>query len=156
MASDDSRERSRAPRPPRPAAGGGGGRPTSVRESVAELRPAPARKRRDASDAGAPPSSPEAEAAALAVDGVQWTVRVCGRGRAGVHGGPAPLLVLGFFRGEEGDIPEREALVVARSLKGLTARQLEGAFRLSQPPPPPGSHKELFPETATKGRKGER
>jgi hypothetical protein len=64
--------------------------------------------------------------------------------------------VLGFFRDPDAEVPEREAVVVGRSLDELTARQLEGALAVSGPPPEPGRRKELFPETATKGRKGDR
>jgi len=101
------------------------------------------------------PTEATPEQTTLSVDGTEWIVRVRGRGRAGADGGPAPLLVLGFFRAAGQEVPEREALVVARGLSQLTPRQVEGAFRASRPPPEQGK-KELFPETSGKGRRSDR
>lgn len=132
---------------PPPAPGGASdAKPTPVRDGVP---PAMGGE----SDAG---REPVAESTSLELGDVTWTVRVRGRGRAGAETGPAPLLVLGFFRRADADVPEREALVVARSLEDLTVLQLERAFDVSHPPPDPDERKELFPETATKGRKGNR
>ncbi len=119
-------------------------KPTPVRDSVET--PAPR---------SAAPAEPVSEQKTLTVEGTEWIVRVRGRGRAGTDVGPAPLLMLGFFHAAEEERPDRESLVVARSLDELTVRQLEGALRVSRPPPEPGTKKELFPGTATKGRKGE-
>jgi len=132
------------------------GRPQSVRATVADGKPTPVRDSVEtAAPAAHPPTEVTPEQAVLAVEGTEWIVRVRGRGRAGADGGPAPLLVLGFFHEAEQEVPDREALVVARSLAELTPRQVEGAFRASRPPPQPGAKKELFPETASKGRRGD-
>ncbi len=159
-----SEETGEAPQVPRPARSldatrraEEGATPPSVRDVVGDARPT---RVRDGVPTQAGETEParekEAESADLVVEGVAWTVRVRGRGQAGADAGPAPLLMLGFFRDAEGEVPEREALVVARTLNELSARQLEGALDVSRPPPEPGARKELFPETATKGRGGER
>ncbi len=164
MGSDEPRDDRRLPPPARPQGApaegddgaGARGRPPSVRETVADAKPTPVRDSVETRAAAAPaPTGAAPEQTVLAVEGTEWIVRVRGRGRAGADGGPAPLLVLGFFRANEQEAPEREALVVARGLAELTPRQVEGAFRASRPPPEPGTKKELFSETATKGRKGD-
>jgi hypothetical protein len=163
MGRDERREGRRPPPPARPQGApegddrsGARGRPPSVRDTVADLKPTPVRDSVETSAPAAPaPTGATPEQTILAVDGTEWIVRVRGRGRAGADGGPAPLLVLGFFRETGQDVPDREALVVGRGLAELTPRQVEGAFRASRPPPEPGAKKELFPETASKGRKGD-
>jgi hypothetical protein len=136
--------------------GGDGAALPSARDVAAERRPTPAREGVPAQAGEPEPARPEAESITVSVDGVAWTVRVRGRTRAGTDTAPTPLLVLGFFRDATEEVPELEALVVARALDDLTTRQLERAFGVARPPPEPGAHKELFPETATRGRKGDR
>jgi len=160
MAIEPPHDAPKTPRPARSLEDGRSGRrerPSPVREGAPEVKPTPVRE----GVAGVPPTEsetgasagPVSEATSLVIDGVTWTVRVRGRGRLGADTGPAPLLVLGFSLAPEADVPDREALVVARALEELTPRQLERAFDVSRPPPAPGVRKELFPETATKGRK---
>ena len=159
----DERPRNRRPPPPARPQGapagehgaGARGRPPSVRDAGADPKPTPVRDSVETTTPASPaPTEETPEQTVLSVDGTEWIVRVRGRGRAGADGGPAPLLVLGFFRSAGQEVPEREALVVARGLSHLTPRQVEGAFRASRPPPEQGK-KELFPETAGKGRKSD-
>ena len=110
---------------------------------------------RAAMGASAPPEAarPVGEEAALDADGVCWAVRVLGRSSAGSAAAAAPLLLLGFFHPEDGALPRKEALVVARSLNLLTELQLELAWRTAQAPQPTGTRKRIFPEIAAKGGK---
>jgi len=88
------------------------------------------------------------------LDGEQWTVRVDGRDRAGSPPSDASLLLLGFYRTSEAEGPEREGWVVGRDLSEVSEMSLEQAYRDGRPPPDPNSRAELFPETASKGRRG--
>lgn len=88
------------------------------------------------------------------LDGEQWTVRVEGRDRAGSPPSDASLLLLGFYRTPEAGSPEREGWVIGRDLSDLSEVRLERAYREGRPPPDPSRRAELFPETASKGRRG--
>ena len=87
--------------------------------------------------------------AAVEVEGVRWVVRALGRAGCG----RAPLLLLGFFDPLDPREPRREALVIARSLDGLTELQLEAALRSGIPALPAGARKPFFPEIAARGVK---
>lgn len=139
--------------PSRVGDSGRGGPPRSVRDGVAEVRPTPAREAAEAADRAT--VDPVVEACALMLDGEEWTVRIRGQGRAGAASGPTPLLLIGFFRDADAEQPEREALVVGRSLEALSERQLERAFTVARPPGRAAA-KDFFPEAAARGRKGDR
>ncbi len=115
-------------------------------------------QRRESIDPSGAASSAPLEQAITSVkmelDGEEWTVRVEGRDRAGSPPSDASLLLLGFYRTAEAEGPEREAWVVGRDLSEISGMSLEGAYREGRPPPEPGSRAELFPETASKGRRG--
>jgi hypothetical protein len=90
----------------------------------------------------------------LDIDGTPWVVRVLGRAGQGASvemATAAPLLVLGFYRSEESEAAEREALVVGRTLVGLSQAQLESAFAKGRArgPSPPADN---APERARGGR----
>lgn len=149
---EPGRPRKRLPVPVRPVRGRGEsvGRPRSVRDSVAELHPPSARETAEPhGTAHAGGADPEEGEVRLCAEGIEWTIRVRGRGRAGAKSGPAPLLVLGFFDDPTAEEPRREALVVARRLSDMSERQLEGAFRIARPPTEPGS-RGFFPETTSR------
>lgn len=156
--SDDRHPRPARPRPARPessqgkgAKRGGGG--SSGGEGVS--RPTPVRDLPGSeTGAGSEGEAPPRPSSTLQIEGTTWTVRVRGWGRAGASSA-TPLILLGFFRSPDDEEPERELLVAARSLEGLSEVQLAEAFGRAEPPPKPGAGKELFPETRGKGRKGE-
>ena len=87
------------------------------------------------------------------VDGEEWTVRVDGRDRVGSPPSDASLLLLGFYRTPEAGSPEREGWVIGRNLSDVSEVKLERACREGRPPPDPSRRAELFPETASKGRR---
>ncbi|NJD17746.1 MAG: hypothetical protein FIA95_00450 [Gemmatimonadetes bacterium] len=62
-------------------------------------------------------------------------------------------LLLGFFDPLDPREPRREALVVARSLDGLTELQLDAAWRAGVPAVPAGQRKPFFPEIGARGVK---
>jgi hypothetical protein len=90
----------------------------------------------------------------MELDGREWTVRVDGRDRAGSPPSDASLLLLGFYRTPEAESPEREGWVVGRDLSDVSELNVERAYRDGRPPPDPSRRAELFPETASKGRRG--
>lgn len=99
-------------------------------------------------------ATPEPEGdATVEVDGELWTARVVGRSLGGPSAAPVPLLLLGFFRSPDARAPQREALVVGRTLGGLSNAALEAALRVSREPPVPGERKPIFPEIVTKGNR---
>lgn len=97
--------------------------------------------------------APEPEETTLELDGEPWRVQIRGRSRTGAATGAAPLLLVAFSRAGD-EAPERESLVVGRSLAELGSEALLAAFHRSRPPSDPGSHKEIFPEVG--GRRRER
>ncbi len=118
-------------------------------------RPRPARESVDSP--GADPSGqvePTVTSVGMHLDGQEWTVRVDGRDRAGSPPSDASLLLLGFYRSSGAESPEREGWVVGRDLSEVSETSLARAYRDGRPPPDPKSRAELFPETASKGRRG--
>ena len=99
-----------------------------------QAKPTPVRVRSKAG-ASAPAVEPDVTEAVIEAEGRSWTVRVLGRsGRGGVGGAP-PLLLVGFWeQGSADSSHAREALVVGRTLAGLSASRLEGAFARAAPP----------------------
>jgi hypothetical protein len=83
--------------------------------------------------------------ACIEVAGRRWTVRVLGRsGRTST--GAAPLLLLGFWDGQDEDAEPLEALVVARTLEGLSEEELESALLTASKPPDPDRKRPFFPD----------
>ena len=115
----------------------------------------PARESLDSS-VSASPRQVESTVTSVSVDldGEEWNVRVDGRDRAGSPPSVASLLLLGFYRESGAESPEREGWVVGRDLSEVSEMSLERAYREGRPPPDPKSRAELFPETASKGRRG--
>jgi len=113
-------------------------------------KPTPARSR-----SGDPPvSEPEADVAesTVVVDGVTWTVRVSGR--SGSASGMSPPLLLLDFRSGDGDGgAELEALVVGRSLSGLSEEQLESALAGAEKPRDPDRKRSFFAESGQPRRR---
>ena len=143
---------------PRPArlpegeAPAAGVKPTPVRElagadSREPVPPGPSADRGGAAEADVPEVAFESR-------GSVWRVRVLGRsGRA--DGRSPPLLLLGFWGGEEADSsPVREAIVVARALSELTALRLEVALAEAAPPPQPDRRKPFFEGASQSRREG--
>jgi hypothetical protein len=117
--------------------------------------PRPVRESLDPSGAGSGEQlEPTLTSLGMEMDGQEWTVRVDGRDRAGSPPSDASLLLLGFYRTSEAESPEREGWVVGRDLSDLSEAIIERAFRDGRPPPDPSRRAELFPETASKGRRG--
>lgn len=80
------------------------------------------------------PTEPDLEEAEVSIEGDTWAVRVLGRS-GGERASATPLLLLGFWRDrQEGDDPDREALIVGRTLADLTPAGLRNAFDASEPP----------------------
>lgn len=122
-------------------------------EREEDAAPTPARALLAETDEDEVTEAPQAEEATLEADGDTWTVRVMGRSRTGAAYGPAPLLLLAFFR-EGADRPERECLTVGATLQDLSDEALRRALELGRPPADPGTRKEIFPEVG--GRKRNR
>lgn len=117
-------------------------------------KPTPARESIEGERATAPDVEPDVEEVSLEGDGAGWTARV--RGRSGGGGSP-PLLLVGFWRegpdGADDGPPEREALVVSRTLRALTAAELSVALEQANPPREPDDRPPFFPEAGnSKGR----
>lgn len=116
---------------------GKGRKPTPVREAVGA--------------GGGPRVEPDLEEAAFTVEGVEWVARV--RGRSGGAGAP-PLLLVGFRRSElAGDAPERETLVVARTLDGLGEDRLAAALESASEPVDPGERRPFFEDVGDARRR---
>lgn len=80
------------------------------------------------------PTEPDLEEAEVSIEGETWTVRVLGRS-GGERASATPLLLLGFWEDDpEADDPDREALIVGRTLASLTPAALRSAYRASEPP----------------------
>lgn len=92
-------------------------------------------------EAAPSPTTPDAEAATVEVDGSSWVVRVIGR-TIGAGVARVQMLLLGFW--PEGDAqgdPKRECLVVGGTLDALSQGDLERSFERSRTPiarPDPG------------------
>ncbi len=171
--SSDARDGERQPGPPKPA------RPRSARKAEEAGADGRARKRargsakrsgggkaRDegnpraakptpvramaAVEAPPPPVPPDLEEAEVTVDEIRWTIRVVGRA-GGARPSDTPLLLLGFWPegALEGD-RAREAMVVGRSLAGMTPAALEDAVAASAPPVP---RRDPSPESSTGRRR---
>ena len=99
-----------------------------------QAKPTPARVHGN-TGVPAPTVEPDLAEVVIEAEGRSWTVRVLGRsGRGGIGGAP-PLLLVGFW--EQGSVDlghAREGLVVGRTLAGLSASSLEGAFARAAPP----------------------
>ena len=110
-------------------------------------RPPPAREARAQPAVEAPPIVADVGEVVVEADGASWIARV--RGRAGATGSP-PLLLVGFWRAGDaaGDPspPEREALVVGRSLAGLSVAELAVALQAAAPPRGAEEPRPFFPE----------
>jgi hypothetical protein len=88
------------------------------------------------SEAPPSPSEPDAEEVELTVDGVDWVARVLGRS-GGSRVGATPLLLVGFWPVESpSGTCQREALVVARTLSGVSTEVLGGACEGARSVPP--------------------
>lgn len=148
--SSDPRDGVRQPGPPKPA------RPPSVRsaekageEDSRATKPTPVRAMA-AVEAPPPPVAPDLEEAEVTVEETTWTIRVVGRA-GGARPSDTPLLLLGFW--PEGALEgerAREAMVVGRSLAGMTPAALEDAFAASAPPLP---RRDPSPESSARGRR---
>lgn len=80
------------------------------------------------------PTEPDLEEAEVRIEGDVWAVRVLGRS-GGERASATPLLLLGFWEDEhEGAAPDREALIVGRTLADLTPAALRNAFDEARPP----------------------
>ena len=109
----------------------GARKPTPVREAVGAT-------------SGGTTLEPDLEEVSFSVDGVDWTARV--RGRTG-GARSTPLLLLGFQRTESKDEgPERESLVVGRTLEGLSATALAEALEKAWDPVDPREKRPFFEE----------
>ena len=100
-------------------------------------RPAKPTPVRVHSDAGAPAPAvqPDLAEALIEAQGRSWTVRVLGRSGGGGVGGAPPLLLVGFWEQGSRDLDHaREALVVGRTLAGLSMSHLDEAFARAVPP----------------------
>ncbi len=96
-------------------------KPTPVRE-MAPVESTPA------------PTEPDLEEAEVSIEGETWAVRVLGRS-GGERASATPLLLLGFWEEDpDAHAPDREALIVGRTLAGLTPAALRSAFDESEPP----------------------
>ncbi|MCG6987255.1 MAG: hypothetical protein LJF06_03565 [Gemmatimonadetes bacterium] len=135
-------------------------RPTPARAGAPDQEPGeenstptPARALFEEVQRLSPTSAPEAEERTLDAGGERWVVRVCGRTRTGSDTGPAQLLLVAFQR-DGATTPERESLVVGRSLADIGEETLLTAFERGRTPSEPGTHKEIFPQPG--GRRGGR
>jgi hypothetical protein len=102
----------------------------------AEFKPTPARVM--AATEGEPsPSAATVETITLESGGSSWSVRVLGRSGGG-DASAVPLLLLGFWEGLEpqGD-PQRERVVVGRSLTTMSDGDLRDALTAARPWKPP-------------------
>jgi hypothetical protein len=133
-------------------------RPTPARAGAPDQEPGPenstptpARALFEEVQRPSPTSAPEAEERTLEAGGERWAARVCGRTRTGSDTGPAQLLLVAFQR-EGATTPEREGLVVGRSLAEVGEEALLSAFERGRTPSEPGTHKEIFPQPG--GRRG--
>lgn len=135
----------------RPGRGGGRGKGWSGGVQARETgKPTPVREL--ASAGASPDAEPDIDEVSVDVDGVSWTVRVCGRS-GGASPAKAPLLLLGFWRSESTtSSPHREALVVGRLLADYTADELEAALAASREPPEPGRRPGFFSEISDRRR----
>ena len=117
--------------------------------------PIPARESLDSSGSASPGQlESSVTSVSMDLDGEEWTVRVDGRDRAGSPPSDASLLLLGFYHHPGAESPEREGWVVGRDLSEVSDMSLERAYREGRPPSDPKSRAQLFPETASKGRRG--
>ncbi len=132
---EPSRPRAARPRPVRPRPAGEATTPKPVRAGLSGD---------DGPEGARLVDEPEVE---LELQEETLLVRVRGRSRGHTSQGSADLLLLGFHRADEEE-PEREALVVGKTLEALTPRQLEAAWRAGRPPRDPFEETELFPETS--------
>lgn len=148
-------------------------RPIPVREPAAGVGatpalPTPVRASLDSSQGASTSVSEKGRRVEVGFEanGRHWLA--CERGRA-LAGGAltgARLLLVSFHRadeeagdGEEGDTDGDDALetlLVARSLDGLTERELQAALERARPPREPRSGGGIFESTTTRGRGRER
>jgi hypothetical protein len=75
---------------------------------------------------------PDLDQAQITVDGTSWTVGVLGRAGSAATG-RTPLLLLGFDAAVDGEPRSLEALVVARTLEGLSEEALVAALGQARP-----------------------
>lgn len=129
-------------RKPRPAgqnpsaSGESDGRPRPVREGMTEgdSRPTPVRDLMDGAGEGLEAAEVPAPSRAFEADGEHWIVRVEGRTRSGTAPDRGALLLhLRFYRDEDAEHPEREAVVAGTSLDPLYDEELADILRRSRP-----------------------
>ena len=105
----------------------------SARDQATPTKPTPVRVLTNAG-ASAPAVEPDLTEVVIEAAGRSWTVRVLGRSGGGGVGGAPPLMLVGFWeRGSADSGHAREALVVGRTLAGLSASRLEGALARAAP-----------------------
>lgn len=94
----------------------------------------------------------DVEEATVEVDRLSWTVRVQGRS-GGASAVSAPLLLLGFWKGQSASLPpDREALVVGRLLADLSESELAEALAGSSDPADADRRPGFFAELSERRR----
>jgi hypothetical protein len=124
--------------------------PSPARPATARPKLVPAREAA-ATDSATPAVEPDVAERKLEISGQRWTVKLLGRSGA-TSGAPAPLLLLGFWRGEPEGTAERERLVVGTALSSLGDDRLEAAFENASAPRDPKAPRVFFGETKERRR----
>ena len=118
-------------------AGGAGTNHDSVR------KPTPVR---DLAEAGSDPGTEDSDVTEvqLEMEDESWVVRVLGMAGSG-SSGAVPLLLLGFWTVTDSSTsPDREALVVGKTLASLSTESLTTAFKNAKTPSDPERKKPFF------------
>ena len=108
-----------------------------------ERKPIPVR---DLAESGAAPGTEDSDVTEvqLEMEDESWVVRVLGMAGSG-SSGAVPLLLLGFWTVTDSSTsPDREALVVGKTLSSLSAESLTTAFKNAKTPSDPERKKPFF------------
>ena len=108
-----------------------------------ERKPTPAR---EVAESGSAPGTeePDVVEVRLEMEDESWVARVLGMAGGGSSGG-VPLLLLGFWTvADSSALPDREALVVGKTLGSLSTESLTTAFENAKAPSDPERKKPFF------------
>jgi len=108
-----------------------------------ERKPTPVRELAESGSALGT-EDPDLAEVRLEMEDESWVVRVLGMAGGGPSGG-VPLLLLGFWTvTDSSTLPDREALVVGKTLGSLSSENLTTAFKNAKAPKDPERKKPFF------------